>query len=1050
MVIFPQSEYEALFALFNATGGTNWLWVDYIGWNVGIPWNFTTKPQLAVSNPCLDSWQGVVCNTDNNTVVKLYLFAHNLVGRIPKALTALNNLTRLEVGENLLTGPFPSFLLNMEKLTTFYAYLNALTGKLPQQIDNVNIESLDVSENQLTGPFPEWVCSSLFIVELILFDNQFTGSIPNCFGQLAATFSKLIIFNNFFSRTIPSSITNCSLVSTYRFDSNRFTGHIPLTFLHVNSSMENIDLASNMLSGPLDWLPTNTMPKFSTFDISKNQFTGSLPATLGNLIHLHSLLFPQNYITGPLNCQIVTTSITFLDGVLNQLTGTIPKCFEQISTWKYLYLQNNLLSGSLLESFNWTQLHKLQTLSLYSNFITGSIPDSLAKIDQLTNLLLQFNQLTGTVPSGFQSLTELSSLLLQGNQLHGRLETLMTRGSFRSITQMDLSNNGFTGSLPNDFFETATKLTDLAMAANCFEGSLPESVCAATSLERLCLDGLTTGYNCRNYIWQSDSSSAAESDNGGSTLFQSFVLQRTIAGSIPLCYFEMPRLQLLHLSGNALVGTIPTQVSMSSSLVNISLSHNRLTGTIPDSFLQWSWQSFDLSYNKFHGSLGALKGAGVSSDSAFNVSLDLLVNRLSGPVPNAIQSVESISILDGNMFSCSWDRKSLPRNDPVYSTYSCGSNATNSSVFIFVLCACMVPVVLWIWQRWKQRSDVATISPELQAGKSLSLHDDALAVPSGVRGFSITHSSPDDSAGHETGCVVQQLRCISRWVGHGVEYVRTSRLVTWMHALLFASLIAKWQFVQQYLQSPKRQDLQHRDDALVAVTAAVSTALSLYLDHFYFVVSFMVRTLVWTMAILLPMFALSKEYFFTYSHQYIWQVAATMMRGSDATILLCVVFGVTLVLCHRWWNVVLRRPILQARLSALLDQLVVSRVAMGVSAEKDHDPATIETTPVERSQSQSQPGSEVTWTVRMWTVWTLTFLMNVVVMLILDSGYVYLLLNYNGFVVVVAQIALAGVKVLWNDFSIYWVHYHLLTLLGADSHHSSEDVSLTMPCDGSC
>ena len=49
----PLAEFDALFDLFNATDGSNWLWKDTTTY--GPKWNFS---DLNV-NPCIDKWQGL-------------------------------------------------------------------------------------------------------------------------------------------------------------------------------------------------------------------------------------------------------------------------------------------------------------------------------------------------------------------------------------------------------------------------------------------------------------------------------------------------------------------------------------------------------------------------------------------------------------------------------------------------------------------------------------------------------------------------------------------------------------------------------------------------------------------------------------------------------------------------------------------------------------------------------------------------------------------------------------------------------------------------------
>ena len=86
-------EYNALYALYNATNGQNWVWQESSGhWNFSIP----------RSDPCEDQWQGVTCNVNNTNVTQIYLNRYHLVGKIPAALGSLTSLQYLYLNSNQL------------------------------------------------------------------------------------------------------------------------------------------------------------------------------------------------------------------------------------------------------------------------------------------------------------------------------------------------------------------------------------------------------------------------------------------------------------------------------------------------------------------------------------------------------------------------------------------------------------------------------------------------------------------------------------------------------------------------------------------------------------------------------------------------------------------------------------------------------------------------------------------------------------------------------------------------------------------------------------
>lgn len=82
IVPLPQSEYNALWELYNSTNGLEWDWSS-----AGQPWTFSAN-----ADPCTDNWQGVQCSIQNESsletfhVSNLSLSMTNLQGMLPESL----------------------------------------------------------------------------------------------------------------------------------------------------------------------------------------------------------------------------------------------------------------------------------------------------------------------------------------------------------------------------------------------------------------------------------------------------------------------------------------------------------------------------------------------------------------------------------------------------------------------------------------------------------------------------------------------------------------------------------------------------------------------------------------------------------------------------------------------------------------------------------------------------------------------------------------------------------------------------------------------------
>ncbi|MDP4536618.1 S8 family serine peptidase [Alkalimonas collagenimarina] len=99
------------------------------------------------------------------------------------------------------------------------------------------------------------------------------------------------------------------------------------------------------------------------------------------------------------------SQVTAIELADNNLTGSIPASFVQLSALQRLDLSGNGLTGSLPSDIH--QLQSLQRLDLASNALSGSLPAAVSELTALQWLDLSDNFLQGELPS---RLTDLSSL----------------------------------------------------------------------------------------------------------------------------------------------------------------------------------------------------------------------------------------------------------------------------------------------------------------------------------------------------------------------------------------------------------------------------------------------------------------------------------------------------------------------------------------------------------------------------------------------------------------------------------------------------------------
>ena len=515
-----------------------------------------------------------------------------------------------------------------------YLRSRGLSGTIPSSIGSIlSLTYVSLGFNNIDGTIPPQLFHLTKLGFLGLSGNFISGTISSEIGLLSHI-TQLSLYQNNLNGTVPSEIGKLTRMSVLALARNKLTGRLPST-LQKLSYLYVVTFGTNSFTG--------TIPTFFGYyhnlimlGLLNNKFTGTIPSVLSLLPSLQVLSLNNNYLTGMIPSWLSTMS-TLQNICLsyNQLTGTIPTSIGELTNMLYLLLDRNLLTGTFPSSI--TKMHSLQLLDISHNMLTGIVPT-------------------------LHSMSAIQFIRLDDNRFQGSLSNLFPSSS--ALQFLDVSNNQFSGILPTDIFGS-TRLQVFAAAGNCLLSSLPQEVCHASSLSVLALDGLHASTYCKLPL-----------------------LHITYSGSndIPSCLLNMPNLRVLHLSGNDLSGTLPSDWAVSSSLVDLTLSHNLLRGTIPLSIQHHMWNVLDLSFNK----LGGTVAEGISVNP--NGSLSLSINRLSGYVPSSLLPASYISILRGNVFACDFNQKSLPTNDPAASSYSCGSDQLQLSFYLWSVVPLLVMV----------------------------------------------------------------------------------------------------------------------------------------------------------------------------------------------------------------------------------------------------------------------------------------------------------------------------------------------------------------------
>ncbi|KAH0735840.1 hypothetical protein KY285_011547 [Solanum tuberosum] len=404
--------------------------------------NLTNLETLGISSNNITIDEGM--NITFLSLSSLFLSSCELKD-FPHFLRNVNTLEVLDISNNKICGQIPNWFSGMRWDSLMFLNLshNSLTGHLPQ-FHYYNLQYLDLKFNFLQGPLPSSICNMSSLILLDLSHNYFSYSVPHCLGSMALL-TVLDLRRNNFTGSLPPLCVHSTSLSTIVINGNRFEGPVPVSLLKCNGlevldvgnnaindtfpawlgnleELQVLILKSNKFHGPISTCQTKfCFPKLRIFDLSCNEFSGSLPAKVFRnfkaMIKLdgedtgeieYMKLSDTSYedsvslvIKGhDIELQRISTIMTTIDLSSNHFEGVIPKTLKDLSSLWLLNLSRNNLRGNIPMKLG--QLSMLEALDISWNRLTGKIPQELTRMNFLDFLNLSQNHLVGPIPQGPQ------------------------------------------------------------------------------------------------------------------------------------------------------------------------------------------------------------------------------------------------------------------------------------------------------------------------------------------------------------------------------------------------------------------------------------------------------------------------------------------------------------------------------------------------------------------------------------------------------------------------------------------------------------------------
>ncbi|KAJ4965066.1 hypothetical protein NE237_016915 [Protea cynaroides] len=318
-------------------------------------------------DPCTSNWKGVLCSDTVGAdgymhVEQLQLQNMNLSGYLAPELGQLSNITVLDFMWNNITGRIPKEIGNISTLQLLLLNGNKLLGFIPYEIGYLpQLNRLQVDQNQLSGGIPNSFSNLNRIRHLHLNNNSISGQIPSELSKLSTLFH-LLLDNNNLSGSLPSELSNMPSLRILQLDNNHFDGaNIPASY--------------------------GNMPYLFKLSLRNCSLQGSIP-DLSGMKYLLYLDLSWNHLTGAIPSDWLSDNITTIDLSNNHLNGSIPANFSDLRKLQNLSLANNLLSGSVSSTI-WQNMTFSPTARLTLNFQNNSLSNIVGDHNPPANVTIR-------------------------------------------------------------------------------------------------------------------------------------------------------------------------------------------------------------------------------------------------------------------------------------------------------------------------------------------------------------------------------------------------------------------------------------------------------------------------------------------------------------------------------------------------------------------------------------------------------------------------------------------------------------------------------------
>uniref|UniRef100_A0A453MVY7 Uncharacterized protein n=1 Tax=Aegilops tauschii subsp. strangulata TaxID=200361 RepID=A0A453MVY7_AEGTS len=401
------------------------------------------------------------------SIVELGLSNNNFVGMIPSSMKNLCNLELLGFPFNNINGSIQELFnrlpsCSQNKLQWLDASNCSLTGSLPTTpVDSIiNLSHLQLRNNRLGGHVPVWLGELTNLAMLDLSSNNLDGVMhEGHFSRLEKLYTLDLSDNSIAITVSPTWVPPFSLREIY-LRSCQLGPKFPV-WLRWQKQVRALDISN-----------TTKCPQLIFLDLGLNQFSGALPAWIGEkLLSLSFLRLRSNMFYGHIPVKLTKlVNLQYLDLAYNNISGSIPRSIGNCTGMRQARGNSDNLRYALNTFFQLGENKLVDYTENLTVLMKGQERLYTGEIIYMVNLDLSCNSLTGEIPEEISTLIELKNLNLSWNSFNGKIPENV--GALMQVESLDLSHNDLSGEIPSSL-SALTSLSRLNLSYNNLKGKIP-------------------------------------------------------------------------------------------------------------------------------------------------------------------------------------------------------------------------------------------------------------------------------------------------------------------------------------------------------------------------------------------------------------------------------------------------------------------------------------------------------------------------------------------------------------------------------------------------